>query len=145
MPTATRKTPARKASASSSTARKSTQPATQVRKAPSPVKVAPGGQKPKSPWATPATAVKPPRSKATQASQASKPKKPKLIRDSFTIPKSEYEAIDALKRRAAAQGRSPKKSELLRAGLMVLAGLSDSAFALALSSVPAIKTGRPKA
>ncbi len=81
----------------------------------------------------------------TAAPKPAKPKKPKLVRDSFTIPKTEYAAIDALKRRAAASGRAPKKSELLRAGLMVLAGLSDLAFAQALAAVPAIKTGRPKA
>ena len=34
---------------------------------------------------------------------------------------------------------------LLRAGLKVLAGLSDSALRSALQAVPSIKTGRPKA
>ena len=47
-----------------------------------------------------------------------KPKKPKMVRDSFTIPKNEYEAIASLKERALKQGMSIKKSELLRAGLM---------------------------
>jgi hypothetical protein len=36
-----------------------------------------------------------------------------------------------------------KKSELLRAGIMALAAMSDSAFVAALKSVPTIKTGRP--
>jgi hypothetical protein len=73
-----------------------------------------------------------------------KPKKPKLVRDSFTMPKGEYAAIETLKRRATGLGRSPKKSELLRAGLMVLSSLTDSALGQALAKVPAIKTGRPK-
>ena len=74
-----------------------------------------------------------------------KPKKPKLVRDSFTIPKNEYEAIATLKERALKQGVSIKKSELLRAGLMTLAFMSDAAFAKALAEVPTLKTGRPAA
>ena len=37
-----------------------------------------------------------------------------------------------------------KKSELLRAGVKLLAGLNDAALQRALKNVPAIKTGRPK-
>ena len=79
------------------------------------------------------------------ASQSSKtsPKKPKLVRDSFTIPKTEFAAIDKLKTRAIALGTSVKKSELLRAGLMALQGLSDAAYKAALTAVPTLKTGRP--
>ncbi len=79
------------------------------------------------------------------ASQSNKtsPKKPKLVRDSFTIPKTEFAAIDQLKTRAIALGSSVKKSELLRAGLMVLQGLSDAAYKVALAAVPTLKTGRP--
>jgi hypothetical protein len=73
-----------------------------------------------------------------------KPKKPKLVRDSYTIPKAEYQAMEALKQRATALGQPPKKSEMLRAGIMALAGLSDAALLAALAAVPAIKTGRPK-
>lgn len=70
-------------------------------------------------------------------------KKPKLVRDSFTIPKAEFAAIETLKTRAIGVGVSVKKSELLRAGLMVLQGLSDAAYKSALAAVPALKTGRP--
>lgn len=70
-------------------------------------------------------------------------KKPKLVRDSFTIPKNEFAAIDALKARAISLGLSVKKSELLRAGLMVLQGLNDAAYKAALAAVPTLKTGRP--
>lgn len=72
-------------------------------------------------------------------------KKPKLVRDSFTIPKNEFAAIDTLKTRAIALGTSVKKSELLRAGLIALQGLSDAAYKLALAAVPTLKTGRPAA
>jgi len=74
-----------------------------------------------------------------------KAKKPKLVRDSFTIPKDEYAVIEALKLRAVGLSHPAKKSEILRAGLKALAGLSDAALRNALKAVPAIKTGRPKA
>lgn len=70
-------------------------------------------------------------------------KRAKLVRDSFTIPKNEYASIEVLKIRAIAVGTSVKKSELLRAGLMVLQGLNDAAFKSALAAVPTLKTGRP--
>lgn len=70
-------------------------------------------------------------------------KKPKLVRDSFTIPKTEYAAIDALKTRAIAQGSSVKKSELLRAGLLALQAMTEAQFKAAVAAVPQLKTGRP--
>ena len=72
-----------------------------------------------------------------------KEKKDKLIRDSFTIPKAEYAVIDALKQRSIRLARPAKRSELLRAGIKVLAALSDAALLAALGQVPTIKTGRP--
>lgn len=72
-------------------------------------------------------------------------KSSKLVRDSFTIPKAEYASIDILKIRAIGLGTSVKKSELLRAGLMVLKGMSDAAFKTAVAAVPTLKTGRPSA
>jgi hypothetical protein len=72
-----------------------------------------------------------------------KAKKPKLVRDSFTIPKTEYAVLEALKVRAAKAGTPAKKSELLRAGIKALAAMPESAFLDALGAVPAIKTGRP--
>ena len=75
--------------------------------------------------------------------QAVKQKKPKLVRDSFTIPKAEYEVLAELKQRADKLTRPAKKSELLRAGIKILAALSDAALLTALAQVPTIKTGRP--
>lgn len=72
-----------------------------------------------------------------------KDKKPKLVRDSFTIPKEEYAAIESLKIRAMTMGLAIKKSELLRAGLMALTGLSDAKLKTMLVAVPTLKTGRP--
>lgn len=77
------------------------------------------------------------------ASAAEKAKKPKMVRDSFSIPKAEYAVLDALKLRSAKLNRPVKKTELLRAGIKVLAALSDTVFLAALKGVPSLKTGRP--
>jgi len=83
-----------------------------------------------------------PKSKAP--SSISRPKKPKLVRDSYTIPKDEYAVLAQLKERCKALERAVKKSELLRAGLKVLAALSDKALHAAVQAVPPLKTGRPR-
>ena len=70
-------------------------------------------------------------------------KKPKLVRDSFTFPKDEYQAIAGLKQKALGLKHNAKKSEILRAGLKLLSSLNDKAFLAALTNVPALKTGRP--
>ena len=81
--------------------------------------------------------------KPVKTEKPAKVKKPKLVRDSFTIPKDEYEVIDALKVRGGKLGQAVKKSELLRAGIKALAAMSDIQFKAALIKVPTIKTGRP--
>jgi hypothetical protein len=83
------------------------------------------------------------KAKATASGKADKPKKAKLVRDSFTMPKTEHAVLDELKLRAAKLGRPAKKSEVLRAGVQALAGMGDAAFLAAVGGVPAIKTGRP--
>ena len=70
--------------------------------------------------------------------------KPKLVRDSFTIPKAEYAVLESLKLRAATLARPSKKSEVLRAGIVVLNAMNDKAFVAALNAVTSLKTGRPK-
>jgi hypothetical protein len=82
-------------------------------------------------------------SKSPKIPKIPKEKKAKLVRDSFTIPKSEYLVLDDLKSRANQLTRPVKKSELLRAGIKLLASLSNAAFLIALNDVPLIKTGRP--
>ena len=91
-------------------------------------------------------AVKAPKAtESVKSTKSEKTKKPKLVRDSFTIPKSEYVVLEELKQRANQLAQPAKKSELLRAGIKALAAMSDSALQKALSQVPAIKTGRPAA
>ena len=82
-------------------------------------------------------------SKKTKTAPSEKDKKSKLVRDSFTIPKHEYATIDTLKARALTLGVAIKKSELLRAGLMLLNSLDDAGLKAALAAVPTLKTGRP--
>lgn len=93
--------------------------------------------------AAPATTAAAKLAEAPRPAKEDKPRKPKLVRDSFTIPKSEYVVLEALKQRAIQMGTPAKKSELLRAGIKLLAATSDAALAEALAAVPAIKTGRP--
>ncbi len=74
-----------------------------------------------------------------------KPKsdKVKMERDSFTMPKDEYAQIALLKTRLTALGQPAKKSELLRAGIKLLAAMSDNTLKTTLAKIPVIKTGRP--
>ena len=80
---------------------------------------------------------------APAADKVKSPKKPKLVRDSFTMPKDEYAAIDLLKQRATGLKRHAKKSELIRAGIMALTAMDDKQLAAVMAQVPALKTGRP--
>jgi hypothetical protein len=97
--------------------------------------------------ATPARKPAPAKELAAQkpaaADKTEKPRKPKLVRDSFTIPKTEYGVLEELKLRAAKLGRPTKKSEVLRAGVQALAAMGDAAFLACVGAVPAVKTGRP--
>ncbi|WP_406868452.1 hypothetical protein [Paraburkholderia fungorum] len=75
--------------------------------------------------------------------KAKRAKKEKVVRDSFTMPKSDYEKIDALKKKCLDAGVSVKKSELLRAGLLMLEAAAPKRLLAAVSAVEAVKTGRP--
>ena len=72
-----------------------------------------------------------------------KVKKAKLVRDSLTMPKAEYEVLESLKLRAIKLGYPIKKTELIRAGIKSIAAMSDGAFLAAIKAVPSLKTGRP--
>ena len=99
-------------------------------KLPKPVKP---GKKPK-----PVVAEKP------AIAEVAKQPRVKLVRDSFTMPRDEFELIAKLKARAVDFKRPAKKSELLRAGLQVLAALPDKQLLDALEALRPLKAGRPK-
>jgi hypothetical protein len=84
---------------------------------------------------------------AAKAVATPKPLKIKnqLVRDSFTMPQSDFDLIARLKERALGFKRPTKKSELLRAGLQVLQGLDDELLHTALNALVPLKPGRPKA
>lgn len=110
----------------------------------------PGAQAPKP--AKPGTrrgagAVEPPAKPAqpaqrAKAAKAAPPKPAKAARDearprkdTFRMPPAEFDRLRALKQRARALGRPAKKSELLRAGLQLLAAGDDAALLAALGTL----------
>lgn len=86
------------------------------------------------------TNVKPAKGKK---GKLAKIKKPKLVRDSFTMPDSEYAVIAQLKKRCLNAGVAAKKSEILRAAVANLAKLGDASVLAAVRRLDVIKTGRP--
>lgn len=72
-----------------------------------------------------------------------KARKIKLVRDSYAMPETEHARIGELKKRLAALGNEVKKSELLRAGIALLAALNDAELKAVMGRVERIKTGRP--
>ena len=124
-------------------------------KAPEPAKAPKAAKLPKPPKpakapkpakSAPAAKVASPSAKAPGASLEAKPVKArnKLVRDSFTMPQSDFALIDALKQRALNFRHSAKKGELLRAGLQVLSALPDAELKSALERITSLKPGRPK-
>ncbi len=95
----------------------------------------------KAPTTAPAKA--PAKAPTKAPNKAPKDKKVKVVRDSFTIPKTELLQVSELKKRALTLGVASKKSELIRAGLFTLASMNDAALKKAMANVPTIKTGRP--
>lgn len=107
---------------------------TPAAKTPAPVPAKPVAVKTTAPAPAPKAAApaKPPKIKA------------KLVRDSFTMPASDFALIAVLKERALGFKRPTKKSELLRAGLQSLAGLNSTSLQAALNGLAPLKPGRPK-
>lgn len=93
----------------------------------------------------PAASAKTDAGKKDSKKDDKKPKsdKVKMERDSFTMPKDEYAQIALLKARLTSLGQPAKKSELLRAGIKLLAAMSDNTLKTTLAKIPVIKTGRP--
>jgi hypothetical protein len=105
---------------------------------PAPTPKAAAKQVKKAAPAAKAKAVEAP--KVEKAEKASKPKKqalkkPKLVRDSFTIPETDYALFETLKQRALAAGIEVKKSEILRAAVVTLAKLDDAQLVKAIGLV----------
>jgi translation initiation factor 1 (eIF-1/SUI1) len=82
-------------------------------------------------------------SKAKHVDIVEKGKKDKLVRDSFTMPATEYALLSELKKRCLTNGVAVKKSEVLRAALASLSAASDASVLKAINKLHIIKTGRP--
>ena len=67
----------------------------------------------------------------------------RVIRDSFSLPVSDYAVISALRERALKAGIHANKSELVRAGLRLLQDLKEADFVVAVQRIEKVKTGRP--
>lgn len=65
--------------------------------------------------------------------------KVKLVRDRFTIPETEYEQLVDLKKRLSALGFSIKKSELVRAGLLLLTAMDDAKLKAATAKLSVVR------
>jgi len=78
------------------------------------------------------------------AKKSKKENKKKVVRDSFTMPQSEYLKIAEIKAICLKSKMHVKKSEVLRAGLKALAKLNATQLKSALNDLEKIKTGRPK-
>ena len=70
-------------------------------------------------------------------------KKEKVVRDTFTMPRADYEKIAVLKQRCLDVGVAVKKSELVRAGLLLLESVPPEHLLAAVTAVEPVKTGRP--
>lgn len=117
-------------------------------KKPTPAAAKPVSAKPKSAKAATPVAIEPSAKRVAKPAADSAGKAPKtkhkLVRDSFTMPQSDFELLDVLKQRAMNFRHAAKKGELLRAGLQVLAALPDVQLEKALARITPLKTGRPK-
>lgn len=72
-----------------------------------------------------------------------KEEKQKVIRDSFTLPTSDYELINAIKQRCLNSAINVTKSEVIRAGLHALRNMPDEQLSGMMESLEKVKTGRP--
>lgn len=67
-----------------------------------------------------------------------------VIRDTFTLPESDYRLISICKTKLLENKISATKSEVIRAGLIILSKLTEEELINAYKLVSKIKIGRPK-
>lgn len=141
-------TPAKKASSAKAPARTPAKVAKKSTGTPvSARKTAPKASAAPVPAPSATKAEKPPKpGKSVKADKPAKPPKAakiKMVRDSFTMPSDEWALIDQVKLRALEWRMPVKKSEVLRAALHALMGLSDARLKETLAGLAPIKKGRP--
>jgi hypothetical protein len=99
--------------------------------------------KPKAAPAKRTSAANPAPAQAAAEPKAKRVKKEKVVRDSFTMPKADYDKLGELKQKCLSAGVAVKKSELLRAGLLLLEAVPLDQLLDAIAAVETVKTGRP--
>jgi Arc/MetJ-type ribon-helix-helix transcriptional regulator len=67
----------------------------------------------------------------------------RVVRDTFSLPSSDYDLIGELRERCLKAGRGATKSEIVRAGLHALSALPAQELARVLAGLVKVKTGRP--
>lgn len=138
MPAEKAKAPVTKAKATTTPTRaKAAVAAPAAKAAPAPAKPAKVAAPAKA--AVPAKVDKPEKAKKAGKREPAQ----KVVRDSFTMPKDDYDLIAELKKKCAEIGIGAKKGELLRAGLKALSTLTPAQLKTRLAGVEKIKTGRP--
>ncbi len=90
------------------------------------------------------SASKPKATESVVTEGKAKVKKDVLVRDSFTMPQSEYQVLSLVKKACLKAGIEIKKSELLRMAVVQLAGLSVAKIATLQQGLNKIQAGRPK-
>lgn len=71
-------------------------------------------------------------------------KKIKQVRDSFTMPETEYEVLSQVKKSCLKAGFEIKKSDLLRIGVSLIKNLETGKLKTLLAGLTPLKVGRPK-
>ena len=79
-----------------------------------------------------------------KARSVEKVKKAKLVRDSFTMPETEYAALSEVKKACLKAGFEVKKSELLRIGVALVRKLALAVVKQELGALAPLKPGRPR-
>ncbi len=69
----------------------------------------------------------------------------KVVREAFTIPEGEHAQIEAVRGAMLSQAVAVSKSEVLRAGLLLLAEADVQTQQQVFERLERVKTGRPKA
>jgi len=98
--------------------------------------IAPALKKPLAPIAKPAV-------KTVKKTEV-KLKKIKQVRDSFTMPETEYEVLGQVKKACLKAGFEIKKSDLLRIGVSLIKNLETGKLKTLLAGLTPLKVGRPK-
>lgn len=70
-----------------------------------------------------------------------KPTKVQMVRDSYSMPESDYSKLIELKKKCIVAGVKIKKSELIRAGILSLHKLSDAALLKEVGKIASAKVG----